>query len=213
MAKIFCIMGKSGSGKDTIFRELLKDKSLGLKPCLIYTTRPRRKGEKDGVDYRFITEKELAELSGAGKVIETRRYDTIRGVWYYCTVEDGQFEGPCSHIVITTLASYISLRNYFGKDKVVPVYICVDDGERLRRALNREMSEEHPDYEEMCRRFLADSADFSVENLKNGGICRFYKNDNLEGCINEVRKDIIKELQCDCGQHGLTASKGEGNAG
>ena len=48
MGKIFYIMGKSSSGKDSIYRQLEKDQELGLKRLVIYTTRPIRDGEVNG---------------------------------------------------------------------------------------------------------------------------------------------------------------------
>ena len=65
--------------------------------------------------------------------------------------------------MIGTLEAYLQIRDYFGKEKVVPIYIEVEDGERLSRALGREKLQKEPKYEEMCRRFLADAADFSEE--------------------------------------------------
>lgn len=59
MGKIFYVMGKSSSGKDTIFRELMKDETLGLQEIVLYTTRPIRAGEKDGVDYHFVDDEVL----------------------------------------------------------------------------------------------------------------------------------------------------------
>ena len=53
MGKIFYIMGKSASGKDTVYHRLCDDKSLGLHTVTLYTTRPRREGETDGVEYHF----------------------------------------------------------------------------------------------------------------------------------------------------------------
>ena len=53
MGKIFCVMGKSASGKDTIYRRLMEAPGLGLERIVLYTTRPIRAGEKDGVDYHF----------------------------------------------------------------------------------------------------------------------------------------------------------------
>ena len=38
----------------------------------------------------------------------------------------------------------VKMRAYYGADKVVPVYIEVEDGERLQRALDRERSEKNP---------------------------------------------------------------------
>ena len=48
MHHIFVLMGKSSSGKDSIYRELMKDPALALKSVTIYTTRPMRDGEKEG---------------------------------------------------------------------------------------------------------------------------------------------------------------------
>ena len=45
MGKIICLMGKSSSGKDTIYKNLMEDKSLGLRKLIPYTTRPMREGE------------------------------------------------------------------------------------------------------------------------------------------------------------------------
>ena len=54
MGKIFCIVGKSSSGKDTIYKRLLKINSLKIKKIIPYTTRPIRQGEKEGVEYHFV---------------------------------------------------------------------------------------------------------------------------------------------------------------
>lgn len=51
MAEIFCILGKSASGKDSIYKKLLEDPTLDLTPVIPYTTRPMREGEREGVDY------------------------------------------------------------------------------------------------------------------------------------------------------------------
>jgi len=48
MEKIFYIMGKSSSGKDTIFQELFRRQTWDLKKIVLYTTRPARADEKDG---------------------------------------------------------------------------------------------------------------------------------------------------------------------
>ena len=54
MGKIYCIMGKSSTGKDTLFKKILGDESLSLKTIVPYTTRPVRAGEKNGVEYFFL---------------------------------------------------------------------------------------------------------------------------------------------------------------
>ena len=194
MGKIFYLMGKSSSGKDTIFKELLKG-SEGLKTIVPYTTRPIRVGEQEGVEYHFTDEEGYQRLADAGKVIEQREYHTIYGLWRYFTVDDGQFVpgGDADYVMIGTLEAYKSMQACFGRENVLPVLIELDDGVRLMRALEREMKQEKPGYEEMCRRFLADSTDFSEDKIVEAGIeSRFY-NDNLEHCLNEIRAYINEQ--------------------
>ncbi|MCI5637577.1 MAG: AAA family ATPase [Sarcina ventriculi] len=196
MGKVFCIMGKSGSGKDTIFKEIIKDNSLNLKKIVGYTTRPKRVEENDGVEYNFIDDDMINKFIQKNKVIELRKYDTVNGIWYYGTMDDGQINLQTnSYIVISTLESYSSFKNYFGSNNVIPLYIDVDDGIRLQRILNREMSEDSPNYKEICRRFIADSEDFSNKNLKLNGIEKIYSNNNLVECIADVKNNIIKYIK------------------
>ena len=160
--RIFCLMGKSGTGKDTIYRELLSDGALPFERLVPCTTRPIRAGEQNGREYHFYSVEEFRALERAGKVIESRCYETVHGPWYYFTADDGQIDlASRSTLMIGTLESYLALRAYYGADKVVPVYLEVEDGERLQRALDRERAEKAPKYRELCRRFLADCEDFS----------------------------------------------------
>lgn len=192
MGKIFCIMGKSATGKDTIYKKLLQNSELGLKRIVSYTTRPIREGEKEGEEYHFTDVKNLELLKQQGKIIECRSYDTIHGIWNYFMVKDNQVDlTKNDYLVIGTLESYLKIKSYFGEDQVVPIYIELEDGERLTRALDREKTQSKPKYEELCRRFLADCQDFSDEKLKEAGIHRFYVNNDLENCLSEIEKDIL----------------------
>lgn len=192
MGKIFHMMGKSASGKDTLYRLLLADKELQLNTIVPYTTRPIRTSETDGVEYHFTDIEGLHQLEQSGKVVECRCYQTIHGDWYYFTVDDGQIDlDNKNYLVIGTLESYAKIRDYFGEENVVPMYITLDDGERLNRALTRERQQENPKYKEMCRRFLADEADFADDKLKKQNVTVFYENQNLEECLQELKKTII----------------------
>ncbi|MGL4991648.1 MAG: guanylate kinase [Sarcina sp.] len=197
MGKIFCIMGKSSSGKDTIFRLLSEENNYGLKEVIGYTTRPKRKNETDGIEYYFVNEEKLSEWEQAKKVIETRCYDTIYGKWYYSTIDDGQIDILSSenYITISTLESFMSMKQYYGKKNVLPIYIDIDNGLRLQRALDREKEQLNPRYEELCRRFLADSKDFSNENLKKAEILKSFENYNLDIVLNEIKKYIEKNIE------------------
>ncbi len=195
MGKIFCLMGKSASGKDTIYRKLLTQEDLGLKRVIPYTTRPIRSGETDGDTYFFRTLKEAARMEREGKVIEIRDYHTMHGLWRYFTADDGQI---CleqhSYLMIGTLEAYGKIRDYFGAESVRPLYVWVEDGERLARALERERCQEHPKYAELCRRFLADEEDFSPEKLREAGAARWFENRSLDQVLGELTVYIREEL-------------------
>lgn len=187
MGKLFCLMGKSSTGKDTIYRMLLRRPEITLSTIVPYTTRPIRAGEAEGETYHFITDDEMTELQRQGKVIELRAYHTVHGIWKYATVQDGQIDlAEHSYLLIGTLEAYGQLREYFGENRVVPIYIEVEDGLRLQRALERERQQAEPKYEELCRRFLADAADFSGERIAQAGITRRFTNENLQKTVEEI---------------------------
>lgn len=190
MGKIYYVMGKSSSGKDTIYKRLL-ERHPQLRTIVPYTTRPIREGEKDGVEYFFVDADRLKEMQEAEQVIEVRSYDTKCGVWTYFTADDGQIDlSRNDYLMIGTLVSYRALREYFGEDKIISIYIEVEDGMRLSRALERERRQAEPKYAELCRRFLADSEDFSEDNLKRAGITRRFENIDLDRCLEEIEKYI-----------------------
>ena len=188
MARLFYMIGKSSTGKDTIYREVISRTDLNLNPLVMYTTRPIRKGETDGKEYYFVDEKVLNELEKEGRVIEKRAYHTIHGIWTYFTVDDEHADlNRKDYLAIGTLESYAQIRNYYGEKLVVPIYIQVEDGLRLERALKREKQQPVPKYEELCRRFLADQADYAEEKLAKAGIDRRFSNDkDIMSCVEEV---------------------------
>jgi len=193
MGKIFYILGKSSTGKDTIYKRILEDNELDLKDIILYTTRPIRDGEVNGKSYHFVSEEEYLMIKEAGAIIEERSYDTMHGVWRYFTVKDENIDlDKNDYVIIGVLKSYLDTRDYFGKDKVLPIYIEVEDGLRLQRALNREKKPENRRFKELCRRYLADSEDFSDEKIAAADINRRFENIDLLTCINEV-KDFIRE--------------------
>lgn len=195
MGKIFYVMGKSSSGKDSIYRRLVSLLPF-LKTYVLYTTRPMREGETEGVEYHFIDNAKLHELIEEKRVIELRKYDTIHGVWSYCTVNDGQFDNNDVYISIGTLESYVSMKEYLGESKIVPIYIEVDDITRLERAVGRERKQETLRCDELCRRFLADSTDFSEEKLEKAGIKanNRFVNGDMKDCIMEIVSFITSNL-------------------
>lgn len=195
MNEIIFVIGKSSSGKDHIYQILAGDRELNLEKIVRYTTRPMRHHEKEGLEYHFVDSRQAQALEETGKIIEQQTYHTVFGEWQYFTVDDGQIclDAGCRYIVIGTLPAYEAFLQYFGKEHVLPIYIEVEDGIRLFRALEREKKQKVPGYAEVCRRFLADSEDFSEANIQKAGIeKRFFNNDRLETCVEEIKRYILK---------------------
>lgn len=160
MSRIFCIVGKSASGKDTIYKRIISNCCEKLVPIIPYTTRPKRTGEIDGVDYNFVSEKQLRIFEKEGKIIEKRRYSTTQGLWYYFTLKFNVVKNN-DYILITTLDGAAKLMEQYGNDMLHIVYLTIEDKVRLLRCIERESKQKEPDYSEVCRRFMADQSDFS----------------------------------------------------
>ena len=191
MSKIYYLMGKSATGKDTVYKELMKPRPE-LKTAVTYTTRPIREGETEGTEYFFTDTKMLRRFLEDGKVIELRTYETVHGPWSYFTADDGQFDlkGGNDYLMIGTLESYEKMCRYFGAEAIVPLYLELPDGMRLRRALKREENQKEPCYRELCRRYLADEKDFSEARLNELGIKKRFSNICLEGCIGQILQEM-----------------------
>ncbi len=188
MSRIFCIVGKSSTGKDTLYKKIMEidgEKLTAVVPC---TTRPMRVNERDGVDYNFFSIEEMKKLEEEGKLIEKREYFTTQGLWVYFTLKFDVHENT-DYILITTLEGAKGLIEYYGSDLVHVVYLYVDDKTRLLRYIQRESKQPNPDYAEVCRRFLADKEDFSEGNLRVfKNLHPIDTNADLDKCIEEWKK-------------------------
>ena len=210
MSNLVYIMGKSASGKDTVYRKIKG--SIDVNDYILYTTRPMRDGEQNGREYHFITKKEYGKLEEEGKVIESRHYNVVnaegnKDIWTYATIDDEQWNKHGNFLTIGTLESYSSIKKYLEnhpeKDlKLLPIYIYIDENERRNRAINREKQNKKPNYEEMERRLKADNIDFSDEKLYEAGITESdsFENEDLDFCVNEIIHHIDMKIQLRNGQ-------------
>lgn len=194
--RLIYMMGKSSSGKDTIYN-ILRQK-LDVNTYVMYTTRPMREGEIEGETYYFISDEEMNQyIKGKreNQLIESRTYHTVAGPWTYATIADDQFETDKDMMMLGTLESYAKIREAFQHKKEVellPIYIEVPDGIRLKRAIEREDQQKDPRYLEICRRFVADSKDFSETNIRKAEIKKRFVNIDLYECVKEI-EEYIKE--------------------
>ena len=197
IGKIFMITGPSSSGKDAIYnglREIFKDK---LMPIVMYSTRPRRNGEINGREYHFIDDNKLKKLEN--KIIESRVYDVIvdnnSALWTYATVDDGTINlNKNNYIMVGPLKSVASMRKYFDDNRIIPFFIEVDQSIRIERAIAREQNGNH-NYNEMCRRWLADMEDFSKSKIEEAEyIFKVYNNSDLDSVLFNITKIIIQNI-------------------
>lgn len=192
MGKIVLMIGPSNSGKDTIYK-LVKDRiNIPFKDIILYTTRPKRSNEENGREYYFCNKRQMNKMLKNDEIIERRSYDTVQGIWYYFTTNRNFDLNNYNYIGLNTLVGLDRYLKYFNEDNVISLYLKVDDEVRIQRVLERERKLANPDYKEMCRRFLADSEDFSLENLKKRPISAIIDNN---GTIDETLEQVQKVLQ------------------
>ena len=79
-ARLFVISGPSGSGKSSLISDVLKDLD-NFDKSVSATTRSMRKGEKDGVQYYFISKEDFEKQAGDGSFLEWAEYSG----YYYGT--------------------------------------------------------------------------------------------------------------------------------
>lgn len=161
MYKIVTLSGKAGAGKDRLMQEVLKvlreeSPEFTINEIVSCTTRPMREGEVEGKNYYFLTHEEFAERLADGTMVEA----TIFNDWCYGSClehmnEDGINIGVYNPEGVAILQSIPDIMVY-------SIFVDAPDKVRLLRQLNRE---ENPDVKEIIRRFSADEADFSPDNL------------------------------------------------
>lgn len=176
---IYCLIGKSATGKSTIEKEL---ENNGLIRIISSTTRPPREGEKEGVDYYYIGEEEFNR--NIDKYYEHTQYRD----WLYCIDPvKNNIDLSKDYVCVIEPHGYRQLIERIGQDNVVGIYIIVEDKERLIRALNRE---EKPDCKEICRRYISDIELFL--NIENE-VQHIVENEDLQKAVLKILNLINKE--------------------
>lgn len=154
MKKIFLILGKACAGKDTIVKTL--QELMDIPMAVSFTTRPKRKGETNGVEYNFISLEELDKLNKQGKIAESTSYNVAGGdTWYYGLSRE-ELEKSDYVIAIVNPEGAKAIKEIY-KDKVETILITANDKERIARYLKRDNTN---NVAECCRRYLADEIDF-----------------------------------------------------
>ena len=136
MDKLICIVGETGSGKDTLARHL--EKEYGLKKVVSYTTRPIRQGETDGVEHHFITDEEMQEILKTDIIAYTKIEDKKSGSgvkgYEYCATRESIKD---SKVYIIDYAGVLYFREHHPDIDTVVVLLDVPETERRGRLVRR----------------------------------------------------------------------------
>lgn len=155
MYKIIALMGKSGSGKDTILTSLIQHFPNTFNEIISCTSRPIRENEKEDVNYHFLTKQDFLTKVAEDKMLEY----TLFNDWFYGTCFDNLKEDKINVGVYNPTGVRLLLDN--PNVAVLPIYITAKDKTRLMRQLLREVN---PDVNEIIRRYGTDEKDFSTIN-------------------------------------------------
>lgn len=151
MYKIIALIGKAGSGKDTIMHRVL-ERNPNLHEIVSCTTRPRREGEVEGVNYFYLTPEQFGDKILHDEMLEATCFND----WFYGT----SYESLRSNVTNIGVFNPAGIESLLGRrDVVVHVfYVIASPKDRLLRQLNREKD---PDVDEIIRRYKADEIDFA----------------------------------------------------
>ena len=176
--------GPSAVGKDTLLKEILNDPELNLALSVSVTTRKPRNGEKEGVDYFFISEERFKEAIDNNELLEYASYVDH----YYGTplsyVEENRNKGKNVVLVIEMDGAKKVLDKV--KDNVISIYIIPPSMEELEKR----MRHRNIDSEESIIKRL----NKAKEEMKNNSSYDYIVvNDDLKRAAEEVKQIIIKE--------------------
>jgi guanylate kinase len=158
---IYLFIGKSGSGKDYMLKQMLKNKP-NVKPMVSVTTRPPRVGEENGVDYHFVSDEIFDHMLERNAFVEHREYDTEFGIWKYATLRKPNATVEDYAGIVDVQGAMDIINSYAPSVKVQVFYVFAPDDVRLERAKERGSF----DLGEWNRRFEKDKVDFSDDKLE-----------------------------------------------
>lgn len=167
--KIFIILGKSGTGKTTIFK-YLRDRFPSLQVFKYGTTRPKR--DENDNEYEFVSDGGFKQLLEDEKVLEYRTYDTEYGKWTYFTYNTDIDLSEHFYIMVGTLDVLRSLKKVFKRGDLIPILLEVPDAKERRYRVTKERfsslntNEEYTKAtHEINRREKQDEIDFSRKRM------------------------------------------------
>lgn len=184
------IMGKTCSGKNAVVSELVK---RGWSQIVTYTSRPKRRGEKNGREYWYISEEDFSNKINSGYFAEWKAYRVGNQIWYYGSPSGEIIESSLddkNHVIILTpqgvedILGFLS--KYISNYQINIIYLYANHKTILKRLKARKDKNDSIE-----RRMKADDKDF--ENAVNIANKIIYNNDS--DSVSDVADKIIKSAE------------------
>ena len=185
---LMIITGKSGSGKDTVKKELINKR---YEPVISLTTRQPRKGEESGIDYMFLSNENFESLLNQNKLYESRKVCTEKKT-YYGTLKsdlDVVIHNPeKNYVMIKDLEGAENIIDYVGQKNVFVAYIDVPDDIRKQRASIRN------DFSEgkWNERLELDNKQFTHENIDRVADVIFYNDKDINSLVKDMDETMSR---------------------
>jgi guanylate kinase len=175
---LLILSSPSGGGKTTIFREIIR-RHPEIKYSISATTRSKRNGETDGVDYFFLTKRDFLKKAEAGKFAEWADvHDNLYGTPKEY-IDRVLADGRCIMLDIDIQGGN-TLKKLYSRDGVLVFILPPSIGELERRLRSRKT-----DNEEVIHTRLRNAMD---------EITHAQEYDYL--VINEKLTQAVKEVEC-----------------
>ena len=186
--KIIVLCGPSGSGKTTLARHVMTEMP-NLAFSISATTRDKREGEKDGVDYHFISVDDFHKRIAADEFIE---YEEVYPGVFYGTLRS-ELERLWSENKIPVLdidvEGALNIKKKYG-DKVLAIFVHPIDIDNIKHRLKQRATETEESYEKRVRR-AAEELDYAPR------LDKIVYNDELETAKIQAEKYITEYLSRD----------------
>lgn len=165
MGKIFVIMGKSSTGKDSLLNLMVEQ---GYKRVVSHCSRPKRSNEIANRDYHFVKYQQMVDMIDNNEFVETRSYNVVDNqIWLYgISKNEIDLNSDNNYISVVDGQGFKTLREYYGKENVIGIYLWISNRERLLRSLNRCKLDDKAVLE-IIRRFKDDDEVFTKEVISN----------------------------------------------
>ena len=158
----------------------------GYSRIVRYTTRPKRKGEKQDITYHFISDEEFNQKIDGGFFAEYQSYNTEFGVWYYGTSFEDLKNANDKSVTILEPQSYRDIKDELSDKNITCIYLYANNYTIKKRLEHRG---DNPN--EVIRRMESDNEDF--KGFENEVDRIVYNNDDTN--IDEVVSKILKYLE------------------